>query len=148
VTYFDPAQVEDVTFEALPNGWYRIMLDTAEGKATKAGNGRYINCKFHVVEGPFADRILFHLFNVINPNEMAQKIGHQELKKLLVAIGRSQPAATEEELLGLLADGICYGKVTQQKDTDGKVRNKIKEFAAQLPEGADAPSSGVDHIPF
>lgn len=149
MSYFDPATVQDTEFEMIPSGWQRIMLDSAEGKDTKAGTGRYIAVTMHVVGGHHDGRRLFDNLNVKNPSEMAQKIGLSQLKKLLAACGHTEVVETEGELLALLRDRILYAEITTEKGSDGKTRNKVKRYAAELPtDAAVTATPGLDEIPF
>lgn len=148
--YFDPTTVPDEEFSLIPDGWQRVMIDSAEGKETKAGNGRYISVAMHVADGPHEGRKIFDIMLVNHANETAQKIGLQKLKKLLFACGHTAAVQTEAELLSILRDQVLFAEVTTEKGKDGETRNKVKKYAAELPADASVPvaTPGLDDIPF
>ena len=111
---------ESKGFEPIPAGPYTVVLDEAEIKETKAGTGEYINCKFRITAGEYENRILFHGFNIKNPNEKAVMIGMQQLKSFMKCAGAKDfKLETVSDLVGYIAIAI----VKIQKDDfspDGK----------------------------
>lgn len=53
-------------FEPFPPGEYELYLEESERKSTKANDGEYLNCTFVVKNGEFANRKIFHMFNLWN----------------------------------------------------------------------------------
>ena len=53
----DPRQA----FELLPVGWYTAMITGSEMKATKAGDGEYLNLTIQIVEGEYEGRLVWEI---------------------------------------------------------------------------------------
>lgn len=119
-------------FEAMPKGDYECIVDDCEfGTSQKSGNPM-LTWKFKVVEGDFANRVLF-FHNVLN-----KQFGLALLKKALIAIGSEadlagfnpQKFADEGDAIGLpirVTVGI-------QKYQDEK-RNNVKDVSASQESG-------------
>lgn len=71
----------------LPTGQYLFAIEGGEVKATSAGDGQYIQLDLLVVDGEHSGSALKPKFNIVNPNEMAVKIGLSELGELCDAVG-------------------------------------------------------------
>lgn len=87
----DLSNVEDTSFETIPPGEYKVSVEKAEIKPTKAGTGEYLKVEFVILDGEHAQWKLWHNFNVKNPNEKAVQIGKQQLKSFLIAAGYADP---------------------------------------------------------
>jgi len=127
---FDPSEVEastyssDQSYEIMPDGEYKLAGVDAEEKQTQKKNGSYINAKFEIVEGPHTGRFIWQNFNIVNPNETAQRIGRQELVAWATACGKANADDTDK-LLGK----IFSAKVGVEKGTGGYAdSNRIKAF--------------------
>jgi hypothetical protein len=84
------------SFEPLPAGEYEMMILDSAVKATKAGNGHYIELTMQVVSGTHSGRRLWERLNVDNPNKTAQDIAEQALAKLCLAVDVQDMEDTEE----------------------------------------------------
>lgn len=85
---FDASQVEpQADYEALPPGKYMVLVEKAEVKDTKAGDGKYIKLQLAVLDGEFKGRRLFDNINIVNPNSQCVEIGARSLSALCRAIG-------------------------------------------------------------
>lgn len=152
--YFNTPEVKEMDFVPMPNAIYRVMVDSLEFKTTKAGTGKYVSAGFHVVEGDYENRKLFHNFNISNPNTTAENIGQSQFKKFLKAIGEDVTKGLDLTTdLKRLVDAVCYADVKSEKGSDGEVRNVVKSFHDQVPSGmaTRAPSgqsAALDDIPF
>ena len=122
---FDFDAIEDFEFGVLPPGDYPVMLDEAELVDTKAGDGKYMKAKFRVFEGVYANRILFHNFNIYNKNEKAQNIGRAQLKQFGKACGLNQPK-NPHDFIGYKV----MAKIKVHKDETYGEQNKIAGFNA------------------
>lgn len=129
---FDVNDVPKDDFEPIPEGDYRLMVVGTELKDTKAGTGQYLEVKCQVVGGSYANRVLFHRFNVKNPNEAAVRIARKELGAFLSSCGKSRVTNHEE-----LRDNMFTAKVIVERGSDDEMRNRIKVFRAA--QGAPAP---------
>lgn len=96
---FDTTEYESSggDFEVMPKGEYTLKATEAEMKNTKAGNGKYLSVTFEVVKGQYAGRKVWQNFNVLNPNEKAEKIGREQVSGWARASGK--PNATDSDQL-------------------------------------------------
>lgn len=125
---FNAAEVEPVSFEALPNGWYKVIATESEMKQTQAGTGSYLQVKFVITEGEYKNRVLFARFNLNNPSPEAVKIGRGQLSAFCHAVNVLSPNdSCELHNLPLLVRVAC----TKSKMNDGEMTNEIKDFKAK-----------------
>lgn len=95
-TFYTAQLPKENTREALPAGEYIAVLDKAEIKTTKAGDGQYVNCQFKVVDGQHKGGVFFDIINIANPNAQAVEIGLARLNTLLTIGGLSACGSTED----------------------------------------------------
>jgi hypothetical protein len=95
-TFYTAQLPKETTREALPAGVYISLLDKAEIKTTKAGDGQYIDCQFRVVDGQHKGRSFFDKINISNPSQQAVEIGLARLNTILTIGGLNQCGSTEE----------------------------------------------------
>ena len=89
---FDTEKIDTTsTFEVLPIGTYIVVITLAEKVPTKKGDGELMNLRMQVVDGPFKDRVLFHGFNVKNPNQQCVEISKKGIATMLAAIKTPNP---------------------------------------------------------
>lgn len=74
---------QEVSFEPLPDGEYKVMVIESEEKRNKSDNGDILKLKLQVIEGEFVNRIVFDQLNLTNPSPKAEEIGQRQLKWLL-----------------------------------------------------------------
>lgn len=97
---FDATQVApDAGFEVIPEGWYNMLVEESEVKPTKdavdTGNC-YLKLKLKVIDGQYANRVIFTNLNIKNSNEVAEKIAKAQLSALCHAIGVLNFTQTEQ----------------------------------------------------
>lgn len=109
----------DAGFEAIPAGDYAAVATASEVKDTKAGDGKFLNVSFEIIEGNEKGRKFFNNYNLVNKSQKAQEIGRSQLKQFGEACGK--PAATNSEdlhdtpvVITLAVDGI-YNQVKSHK---------------------------------
>jgi hypothetical protein len=119
---FDANKVEPATpFEAIPAGKYLAMITASEMKPNKAGNGRYLELAFTILEGQFANRQLWARLNLEIPHEIAARIAQSELSAICRAVGVLTPNdSVELHNLPLVIRVRCR----RRKDT-GEIGNEI-----------------------
>lgn len=111
---FDPSQHEQQqSYDPLPPGWYPVQIVDAEVKDTKAGNGKRLSIRMEVLSEEHNGRMVFHNFNLVNPNPQAVEIGQRELATMVAALGLVTCSDTDE-LLGKQA--MCRLKVSKPKE--------------------------------
>lgn len=91
---FDASQVapDAGVAEAIPAGWYNVMVDESEMKPTKDGNGAFLAMRFTVLDGQFVNRKVFTRLNLRNANPVAQEIAYKQLSAICHAVGVMQVA--------------------------------------------------------
>lgn len=115
----DPADI----YEPIPPGWYTAMIENAEIKDTKAGNGKYLNIQFNIYGEQFDGRKIFTRINLANPNQKAVEIGARELAQLASACGLLRLADSAE-----LLDRTLQIKVAVVDGLNGDKDNDVKGF--------------------
>jgi hypothetical protein len=120
-------------FEPLPEGWYNATITGAEIKATKAGDGKYIACKYTITGPSHQGRVIFGNLNIKNASTKAEEIGRQQLGEIMRAIGLAKVSDTDQLIGGNL--GIKLSVRTGEY-----AGNEIKAFRAL---GGTAPVAAV-----
>lgn len=96
---FNAAAVKPAdTFEPLPAGWYRAVVDEAELKPTSAGTGSFLALKIKVLGPTHADRVVFGNLTYSNPNAQATEIGQRMISSLCHAINQINLSDTNQLL--------------------------------------------------
>jgi len=89
-------------FEPLPEGWYSASITGAEVKETKAGDGKYIACKYTITGPSHQGRVVFGNLNIKNASTKAEEIGRQQLGEIMRAIGLAKVTDTDQLIGGSL----------------------------------------------
>ena len=100
---FVTEDAEDAGFEPAPAGWYIAQIVKSAIKTTSAGTGEYIKNEWKILEADdpkYVGKLFWQNLNIVNPSEMAVKIGKGQLKKLNEAMGISELEDTDQ-LLGI-----------------------------------------------
>lgn len=132
---------EQGSYELLPDGWYNVVIDEAETKETKAGTGMYIKLKLKVTGPTHSNRVLYTNINIQNPNEVAQRIGLEQLRAIMQAGGLANVEDTDQ-LIGI---NVCAKVGTQPAQKGYEAQNQVKAFK---PISGDTPiQNTVSHQP-
>ena len=95
VLNFDASQVAPDTGaqDALPAGWYDVVMEASEMKPTKDNAGSYLECKLNVIAPQnFQGKKIYTRLNLRNANATAQEIGYKQLSAICHAVGVLQVA--------------------------------------------------------
>jgi len=137
---FNANEVEpNTSFDPIPAGKYLAAITASEMKATKNGQGSYLQLTFTLLEGEYKNRLLWARLNLNNPNATAVKIARSELSAICHAVGVMQPKdSVELHNLPL----VITVKLKKREDT-GELTNEIKGYepksaAAGRPQQAPA----------
>lgn len=125
---FNAANVAPSTsFDLLPAGWYNAVVAESTIKPTKSGSGQVLNLQFRVLDGQFANRVVFGRINVQNQNPVAEEIGQRDLSSLCHAVGVLQLTDTAQ-----LHNKPVQIKVKVRKDDTGQYEdsNEISQYKA------------------
>ena len=139
---FDATQVApEMGFETVPAGWYNAMIDQSEMKPTKDGSGAYLEARFNIIDGQYANRKIFMRLNLRNTNPVAQEIAYKQLSAIAHAVGVLH-VQDSSQLHGL----PMKVKVKLRKDTTGQYEDSneistIKNINEQVDMGAQAPAA-------
>ena len=129
---YDPSKVEDVgegNFRCVPPGIYNVVIVDSSIHETKAGNGKYLEITYQIIEGREVGQTVKDRINVVNPSETAQRIGLSQLKKICEAVGHK----------GQLKDSCqLHGKPMSIKVT-------IEEFESNKEPGKMLQSNRVEN---
>lgn len=93
-------------YNAVPAGEYQVELEAFEDRKTRSG--RAVVGTFKVTSGEHEGRKFWHYFNYINNSDFAQKIGREQLDKVLVALGGEGFEALNGNT-GLIGDFVQNG---------------------------------------
>ena len=137
---FNAMDVEPNTgFELIPAGDYRACIVASGMKATKDGNGSYLDLQIQILGGPYQNRTLFEKLNLKNQSEKAVAIA----KATLSSICRACNVLTPSDSADLHGIPFVISVGTRKREDNGEMVNRIKSFKK---DGLSAPpesSSGI-----
>ena len=123
---FDANQVEPADdLEPIPTGKYVAVITDSEMKPTKSGTGNYLQLTFQIVEGEYANRLLWVRLNLDNPNATAVQIARRELSSICRSVGVLVPTDSAD-LHNLPC--MIHVRVKRRSDT-GELQNEIKGYS-------------------
>ena len=123
---FDAREVEpQAALEPIPAGKYLAIITNSEMKATKNGDGSFLELVFQVIEGEYKGRKLWDRLNLDNTNPTAVQIARSQLSALCRATGVMTPRDSVElhnlPLIAVVA--------VKRRDDNGELANEIKGYA-------------------
>lgn len=121
-------------FELIPAGTYLAEINRSEIKQNNSGSGDRLSLGFKILDGQYTGRLVFQDITLRNTNDIAQKIGREQMAQLVHACGRTS-VQDSSELHGI----PMQIKVAIRKDKTGQYedQNEIKKFA---PMGGSRPN--------
>jgi hypothetical protein len=120
---FDATSVEPLeAFEALPAGWYPVIVSGSDTFITRAGNEAY-KLEMTVTDGPAVNRKLFVNLNIGHPNNTADEIARRELASICAAAGVAGIEETEE-----LHNLPLEARVVVESSSEHGDRNRVKGY--------------------
>ena len=127
-------------FAPIPAGEYPAIITESEMKATKDGQGQYLQLKLQILDGQYQNRTLFDRLNLVNKNEMAVQIARGTLSSICRAVNVMTPNDSSE-----LHNKPLVIVVKIKKDADGNPQNDVKGYkprhtVAQTRPQADSES--------
>jgi hypothetical protein len=145
---FDATTVEpDAGFETIPPGWYNVAIDESTMKPTKDGAGSYLELRFNVLDGQYANRKLYTRLNLKNANVQTVEIAQKQLSAICHAVKVLRPQKSEE-LHGLPLKGKVKIRPAQgdyEASNEFTAYKGIDEVVDQA--GATPPTPGADGAP-
>ena len=101
-------------FEALPPGFYNVVIVKDEVKNNKKNTGKLLVLTLQVTEGPYVQKTITDNINLTNASAQAAQIGQGQLKRLCRLTGTPYPPQDTATM---------YGKPLQ-------VTVKVEEFTS------------------
>lgn len=143
-TEFDTTQREYAG--EIPNGIYRLEIESSEVKPTSTGSGTFLATVVSVVEPEeFKGRKIFNNnYNLENSNPKAQEIGQKQFASLCRAIGIQSVNDSEELHLRAFVAKVGRGKPSVGKD--GKNYPGRAELRRYYFPDEEIPEIGIDEI--
>lgn len=120
----------DEGFQPVPPGEYPAIITQADIKPNSMNTGAYMNVKFVIADGEYANRVVFNNYNISHPNPKAVEIGRSQLSALCLAIGF--PDANDSDLL---LQKSCMITVGIKNDAQRGPQNEIKGYAPLVQQG-------------
>lgn len=139
----EPAKPRDNML--IPNGWYRAWIIGTDIRKTNAGDGRFLELTWEIVEGDYEKRRLWDRHNFENKSAVAVKIAQEQISAICHATN-----VLEFSDPGELAGVLCMIKIGVERKTGQPDRNKIygympdgdpKATVARPKVGANAPGA-------
>ena len=125
---FNANEIEPTApFEPLPAGTYVAVITDSEMKATKKGDGSYLQFEFTVIEGDCQGRKVWDRLCINHPNDLTQKIAQGNLSAICRAVGVMQPRDSAE----LHNIPLQIAVKCKKREDNGEFTNEIKGYAAR-----------------
>ncbi len=121
-------------FEPVPSGTYIACLVGSEMKPTKAGNGKFLQLEFEILEGEHKGRHLWDRLTLEHPNQVAVQIAKGKLSALCRSVGVLTPQDSTE----LHNLPLSIRVKTKRREDNGELGNEITAFK---PRDAAKPAS-------
>jgi hypothetical protein len=106
-------------FAAVPPGKYPVVIEKAEVKQTKKGDGHYIELQLSILDGPAKNRKVWDRINIQNPSQQCVEIGLRSLAALGLAVGLASVSDTSQ-----LLNKVCIAHVK----VDGE-NNSVRTYS-------------------
>ncbi len=138
---FNFTNVNPDDFSPLPAGMYKAFVDNAEWCETKSGTGEYLKITFKILDTEYEGRLVWHMMNLINKNDVAVQIALKDFVKLITALGHDKDKLANVEkhqVLELIDQKEVFIKLSIKEDDYGK-KNVVKGY-----EPVEAPKGVVD----
>ena len=134
---FNAHEVEPTTaFEPLPAGKYVAAITGSEMKATKRGDGSYLELEFTVLDSDGQGRKAWDRLCINHPNDLTQKIARGSLSAICRAVGVMEPRDSAElHNIPLVITVKC-----KKREDNGEITNEIKGYAAAESDESPAPA--------
>jgi hypothetical protein len=124
-------------FAPLPRDRYKAEIVKATAGATKNGKGYAVVLNWSITEGDYENRTVFQHFNIQHESAEAQRIGRQQFKDTLVALGIKEKV----DDLKVLLNRPCLISVIIREDKSGQYpdRNEVRRVAP-IPTSHNGPT--------
>lgn len=132
---------ERPSFDPLPPGWYKMVVNSAEDETSKAGN-RYLQVEFEVTNVDNSGRRVWDNFNLWHPDETVKGIAQRQFSDLARACGLANCKDTDE-LVGQHLDVLLK---VEQGNGEYPPKNRPSAFRS-APSAVVRPSEVDENKP-
>ena len=98
----EPSDDEVRSFEPLPDGWYKAVINGTARKTSKAGND-YLEVELEITDADHAGRRLWEIYNLWHPSEAPKEIAQRQFSNLVNACGLAN-CKESDDLIGMHLD--------------------------------------------
>ena len=138
--------------QPVPNGNYVALITDSEMKATKRGDGRYLQLVWEITKGEHKGRMIWDRLNVENPNPTAVKIAQQDLAAICTAMGKGGIDDSDELHYKEITIAVQVSPASNGYDASNEIKGySAPAGAAPVAPAAPAPvaqeAAFVDDIP-
>jgi len=125
---FNANEVEPTTaYEALPAGKYLVAITASEMKATKKGDGSYLQLEYTVLDGDCKGRKVWDRLCINHPNSLTQKIAQGNLSAICRAVGVMTPRdSVDLHNIPLVIQVKC-----KKREDNGEISNEVKGYESK-----------------
>ena len=124
------------SYSLIPRGEYIAQIEKWELKDNKNGGNR-ISCQVRILDGDFANKVLFTDITMENTNQQAAEIGKKHRAQIANAIGNMQPRSPDDWLNIPLVISVTIQKSKNPDYPDDK--NAIQGYKPIPQQGQQAP---------
>ncbi|MDR1492026.1 MAG: DUF669 domain-containing protein [Planctomycetaceae bacterium] len=122
---FDASQVEpSVPFEAVPPNKYLVEITNSSQKATKAGDGTYLELEFTILDGEYRGRKIWERLCLNHHLPRTVEIARSHLSAICHAVGVMKPRDSSE-----LHRIPLVVTVKAKCNNEGMIYNEVRGYA-------------------
>lgn len=132
------------SFDVIPAGWYSAFVSDHTTKATKGGDGHYLELVWEIESGDAAGRKVWDRLNLDNPNVTAVEIAQASLSAICHAIGIIKPESADD----LLGKVIEIKIAVQPAKGEYAASNVVKGYRAKESGSPKPKAGGSKKLPF
>jgi hypothetical protein len=131
-TTLDLSDIASPSFEPIPAGNYLAVCSefVVEDKVTDKGAIKQANCRFQILEGPHANRVVFQNISILHHSDKAQSYGQGMLVSWCDALDVDKTSLESGDALTNRPVGIKV-KISPAREWNGKMydaRNEVQTF--------------------
>lgn len=136
--------------DAIPAGWYNVVIDQSDVKPTKDGTGHFLELRHKVMDGAFGGKYVYARLNLRNANPTAQEIGYKQLSAVCHAVGVLQvqdsaqlhniPLKIKVKLRPASGDYEASNEISSWKNINEVVTQVAAAVAGGFPAAPTAPA--------
>lgn len=113
----------------------KVVVEAADVKPTKSGDGEYVEIQFRAVDGPNEGRAHWERYNISNPNQEAERIAKAAFASLCLALGVPKVTDTDQ-LIGRAC--VIETRIGKRKDNNEDVTKISGYFGSDVAPAAPA----------